>query len=101
MDGAAQRAREEQLAQLQKQQAELQKQQQMLQQQQSMPGAAAARPPPQQQAPNSQMNNLPIRAYLDQTVVPILLDGKPNESCSRVIFWWYPRSFLSPLFVAL
>ena len=34
-----------------------------------VPSAAASQPP-------QDLGNLPIRAYLDQTVVPILLDGK-------------------------
>lgn len=66
---------------LQHQAQQLQQQQQQLQhmisaqQRQSgmssMPRAPAPAPAPA----NSQLNNLPIRAYLDQTVVPILLDG--------------------------
>lgn len=85
--GAApkQMTREEQLVELQKQQQQLQAQ--MMQSQQSMPGAAAV--PPQQT--NSPLNNLPIRAYLDQTVVPILLDGKcliwgGSQSCIVIFF---------------
>jgi protein dpy-30 len=46
------------------------------------PAAAAAAPVPSAPAPASlpqqDLGNLPIRAYLDQTVVPILLDGKKN-----------------------
>ena len=42
------------------------------------PPAAAAAPVPSAPAsqPPQDLGNLPIRAYLDQTVVPILLDGK-------------------------
>ena len=70
--------------QLQQQQVQLQ---QLLTQQQmqqglggrslgQMPQAAAPNQPPSA-ASQQQMNmkSLPIRAYLDQTVVPILLDG--------------------------
>jgi hypothetical protein len=52
------------------QQGQPQMQQQIQQQQQ------AQQQQQQQQAPAPQMQSLPIRAYLDQTVVPILLDGK-------------------------
>lgn len=46
----------------QQQQQQMQPQQQQMQQ--------------QQQQANPQLQGLPIRAYLDQTVVPILLDGE-------------------------
>mmetsp|Transcript_15582 Transcript_15582/g.27052 ORF Transcript_15582/g.27052 Transcript_15582/m.27052 type:complete len:181 (+) Transcript_15582:41-583(+) len=39
------------------------------------PSAPAPVPSAAAQQPNPQLQSLPIRAYLDQTVVPILLDG--------------------------
>jgi len=96
---------QQQMQQLQFQQMLAQRQQQQLQQQQQLPPPQQhqqmppqppphqqqqPQPPPQmhQQAPpqqqpqqqskaaaDPQMQSLPIRAYLDQTVVPILLDG--------------------------
>jgi protein dpy-30 len=57
-------SREGQLAALQQQQAQLQGE--LLRQQQQQAAQLQA---------NSHLKSLPIRAYLDQTVVPILLDG--------------------------
>ena len=62
--------------------------------QQSM---APQQPPPQQQQQQQQqqhqmhggdpnMHRLPIRAYLDQTVVPILLDGKSDLNKRTLYF---------------
>jgi len=62
-------SREGQLAQLQQQQAQLQAQQAQMM-------SARQQAPPSRPPPNPELNNLPIRAYLDQTVVPILLDGE-------------------------
>lgn len=61
---------QQKLAALQQQQAQLQGE--LLVRQQQQQAVAAAQ---QQQQGNPQLKSLPIRAYLDQTVVPILLDG--------------------------
>eukprot|EP00978_Attheya_sp_CCMP212_P021080 scaffold61195_cov58-Attheya_sp.AAC.4 len=86
---AQQQQQQQQMAHQQQQQMRAMQQQQqqhaMAAQQAGMPGGNVQpqpapqmqqQPPqPQQQQPNKSVNNLPIRAYLDQTVVPILLDG--------------------------
>lgn len=72
------------MQQLQQQQQQLQnmlrQQQPGLMGQQQAQGQFQPQPPPMQQQQQNQggppMQSLPIRAYLDQTVVPILLDGK-------------------------
>jgi hypothetical protein len=97
---------------------QMQQYQQMLVQQQQQMAAAAGAPPPTQpqapqsvmsapppqatlpvpqqqqlQPPNPQLQSLPIRAYLDQTVVPILLDGR--KFCCSVA----TVKYVNPLFV--
>jgi hypothetical protein len=90
---------------------QLQQQQQQLQnmlRQQQQPGLMGQpqaqgqfqqQPPMQQQQQNQggpPMQSLPIRAYLDQTVVPILLDGMYHRFASvfrcdwRVMFFHHP-----------
>eukprot|EP00544_Gedaniella_sp_CCMP2646_P010180 CAMPEP_0202481766 /NCGR_PEP_ID=MMETSP1361-20130828/1249_1 /ASSEMBLY_ACC=CAM_ASM_000849 /TAXON_ID=210615 /ORGANISM="Staurosira complex sp., Strain CCMP2646" /LENGTH=104 /DNA_ID=CAMNT_0049109355 /DNA_START=59 /DNA_END=373 /DNA_ORIENTATION=- len=65
-------SREGQLAALQQQQAQLQGE--LLRQQQQQAAQLQA---------NSHLKSLPIRAYLDQTVVPILLDGMSELAKER------------------
>mmetsp|Transcript_24219 Transcript_24219/g.43774 ORF Transcript_24219/g.43774 Transcript_24219/m.43774 type:complete len:142 (-) Transcript_24219:133-558(-) len=85
---AQQQQQQQQMAHQQQQQMRAMQQQQqqhaMAAQQAGMPGGNVQpqqpapqmqQQPPQPQQPNKSVNNLPIRAYLDQTVVPILLDG--------------------------
>jgi hypothetical protein len=80
-----------------------QQQQQQFQQQsrEGMPPAAAVpRPPP---TPDPiQLNSLPIRAYLDQTVVPILLDGKHIFLLLRSTSTWYSNArFMAHSFLCM
>jgi hypothetical protein len=65
------------------QQPPMQQQQSMQQQQQTSMQQAqmATTSNPQQQ----QMKSLPIRAYLDQTVVPILLEGKNDTRAGSLL----------------
>uniref|UniRef100_A0A7R9WPV5 Uncharacterized protein n=1 Tax=Craspedostauros australis TaxID=1486917 RepID=A0A7R9WPV5_9STRA len=70
----------------------LQQQTHQQQQQQQMPMGNMGQGPPQNmqsagapQQQQAQIQGLPIRAYLDQTVVPILLDGKPSSSFVMLI----------------
>ena len=67
--------------------AALHQQQMMIQQQQQFQQIMAQQQQAQQTHQSNDMQRLPIRAYLDQTVVPLLLDGTPILVEKSAWYW--------------